>query len=370
MQCSIFRFQLFALFSVLLVLSGCEKPNYTVVAENTGGAFRIEQVQVIAKDRRWAEPGLTISGRIRGNFSPDTKPVILMKMTDGMDAELLTTFDLAAVAEMYGADLKIGKNDERYEGAVEWNDQSNIEIEPGDTLHPADTTQPVAPTLPLVPKPVVMHQPVLAGAADFSFFVPWRALPAHFGMTDFHFAMIVLPDSLNPSDQPMAFFGKETVLQDPKNGYLKIKVPVVQEKIAAYQILVSEVQLDTTQFDPSDMDFTLGLGSNPRAGYPDIFWSVTVGNWLTWSSPRYKNSVSGHWETPSSPIYLYDNDPIGICIFDFDDTTRDDEIGCWEGSLGDISATPDRPKTIACTNVKFMRVFAEEIKEAGSLAGQ
>lgn len=357
---------LVALLVIASVFSSCEKPRYEVLAENEAG-LRFQDIRFVEKARFRAETGLSVSGVLKGKIDAEKQPRVYLLVSKGDGTPLHTSVNPGIIQDFYAADMKIGKNDSRYEHRPENMEFIQIEIEEGDSISRAIPARDTAKApLATMQYPVLLAEyPSYVGIQDFQFFIPWTAIEGQPGATELQFTFLCMMDSVGLDEQAVKMFNDAAITGNAANGYIKLKLPFTRPAVKRYEFLVSDLKLDTTMFDVSNMDFSLAHGHNPRAGYPDIFWSVTVGKWLCYSSPRYKNSITGYWQVPSRSISLYEDDQVGLCVFDFDDTTDDDEIGCWNGMIADLLTPASQPKTLTFPNVKYMMVSAA-VEDEGS----
>ncbi len=144
-----------------------------------------------------------------------------------------------------------------------------------------------------------------------NFFIPAHAVALPYGKYNLKFKL-----SFYSEDNSFAF-GQNT----EKN--LTLRQPQIYfAKFEADKIWVVEKKYDASS--------ALGRlfsrkSSNVGKGYPDVFWTLAVGNFQKYRSPTNKNAFSGFSATVNFTIA--DTDPIFFEIYDFDMLNRNDFIG-------------------------------------------
>jgi len=93
--------------------------------------------------------------------------------------------------------------------------------------------------------------------------------------------------------------------------------------------------------------------------YPDIFWSVSVGNENVFTAPKENRTMEYHQTTQSTPFYCTEKDNIRILIWDWD-TFSNDIIMNEERLVKELSKDPNNPDIYSdniVDNVKFWLTY-------------
>ncbi|MFH2094808.1 MAG: hypothetical protein ABIJ16_03830 [Bacteroidota bacterium] len=117
---------------------------------------------------------------------------------------------------------------------------------------------------------------------------------------------------------------------------------------------------DDETFSPTGMDFSF------RQGYPDIYWEVffpaeddeDFNNRCCRSGIEYYATSYNGMDT--FRMFHYEpEDKMIIGVYDHDDTTRDDFIGTWFGSTGELTGESGKYMDLSFDNITSFKIKAE-----------
>lgn len=110
--------------------------------------------------------------------------------------------------------------------------------------------------------------------------------------------------------------------------------PVYKSSVYGFGL---QLKNDST-FNPAGMDNTLWNSS-----YPDIYWTLYYPTDNVYAQTAYQKSTDAYTYLDTFELYhYYQNDSIGIGVFDHDDLSRDDGLGYWTGSMDFLRREPRR----------------------------
>lgn len=110
-----------------------------------------------------------------------------------------------------------------------------------------------------------------------------------------------------------------------------------------------QLKNDST-FNPAGMDNTIWNSS-----YPDIYWTLYYPTDILYAQTEYQKSTDAYTYLDTFELYhYYQNDSIGIGVYDHDDLSRDDGLGYWTGSIDFLRRKPRRRFTFG--NVKWFDI--------------
>lgn len=132
-----------------------------------------------------------------------------------------------------------------------------------------------------------------------------------------------------------------------------IEVPAIYQSTIYGQGLV--LKNDST-FSPAGMDNTIW-----KSSYPDIYWGVVYPKRTLYAQTPFEKSTAQYIGLDTFTLYHYfENDSIGFDVYDHDNLSRDDFMGCWWGPLKDL-------KGKTCADITFgnIKSFKVEVKGKG-----
>ncbi|MEM7038734.1 MAG: hypothetical protein AAF570_17235 [Bacteroidota bacterium] len=217
------------------------------------------------------------------------------------------------------------------------------------------------PVLNLVPKPVIAF-----GAPDSTLppivqlYFPYHWLPVGEGNHSFQLDFTAVAGLMHVSTARGGHVTHEEKMQEAGKMLAETRLPVPE--LAAVRVRIPYIEMNIDEFNPHDMDFSLGFGR--RHGFPDLYWAVGVGYERVYKSTYFRNAVTGRWPDPSDVIYVSGpEEKISLCVVDWDDqrilNNRHDEIACWEGQLKDLSTDGKKPSLLKFPRVRRMEVAVE-----------
>lgn len=369
---------LLILLPLVIFISGCgKKKNYTVLEERKNTPVKFTDLTIRPDYRMGREVGINLSGLAKGLVNQEGKGFILLQVYDQSGARLMKK--ILPEHEVFGSgpESRIGKNDQRTriggeldlpgEQITSGEDTSEEAEEESETEENpvADSSTPPAEIRfqwsDLQPQSLPYQElffPDSTFMSDFFLFLPYQELNLPPGASDLQFSLTAFPNSSSPISA-----ANEDGMESAKAlAYLKVAFKSEIPKLEAMRIGVTRLTLNSDDMDVSEFDFSLNLGNRERAGYPDIFWTVNVGDWEAWASPRYRNSLSGTWFYPSDVIWLHEGEKAKICVYDYDFPSRDDVVSCTEINPAELPEGKENPYALSAEHIREMLIYRTGIE--------
>ncbi|HHG83325.1 MAG TPA: hypothetical protein ENJ82_01140 [Bacteroidetes bacterium] len=323
---------------IIIFISSCEEAHFSIENEDTEAKLQFRDIEVQLDVRRGTDLGLLLRVHVedRGQQPLPFHVRFTGKGSDGAIMEsnrYVATISDAAVLD------SLGRETGTYEPAIIMVAAPLIRFDNAGESYPA-----------IVECFLPYHWFTFTKGAQ-TFWLDMEAIAGEIQGDPTHDFGGVLAASMN----------------QPSWGNMRIRLDFPMPKLYAAKVWVRKVTLDSSMFDPHQMDFSINK-SNPEYGYPDLFWSLGLGYESVYASSYFQNSLSAAWQAASPVIYVRNRDEeISLCVMDWDNehlfNNRHDLIACWEGRLIQISTDPKQPTILSFGRVSEMDVVMKWLEE-------